>query len=259
MLIDVHAHLSDKAFICDADEIAEKTAFCEPGIIIDTGADRESSENCYSRAQRYEKIYCVVGIHPEYADKVTTDDIKRIEEMWRSEKTVGIGETGLDYHYAENPDRETQKKAFGEMLELADGLGAPTVIHVRDAHGDTVKFLKENKKLIRSGFLIHCYSGSKELIEEYAKLGGYFSYGGAVTFRNAKDKPEIIRATPRDRIMLETDCPYMTPEPMRGKRNEPSNIQYTAAKVAEILGISIEETEVITTRNAKSLFPKLKI
>ena len=258
MLIDVHAHLSDKAFISDADEIAEKTAFCEPGIIIDTGADRESSENCYSRAQRYEKVYCVVGIHPEYADKVTTDDLKRIEEMWRSEKTVGIGETGLDYHYAENPDRETQKKAFGEMLELADGLGAPTVIHVRDAHGDTVKFLKENKKLIRSGFLIHCYSGSKELIEEYAKLGGYFSYGGAVTFRNAKDKPEIIKATPRDRIMLETDCPYMTPVPFRGKTNYPKYVSLVADKVSEVLGLERVEVERLTTENAKRLFTRIK-
>lgn len=259
MLIDAHAHLSDKVFETDSEEIAAGRAFSEPRIIIDTGADRATSEDCFARAKKFSGIYCAVGVHPEYADKLTDDDLNRFAEMWKDGKTVAIGEIGLDYHYESNPDRETQKRAMIKQLVLACELGAPTVLHIRDAHGDAIKLLKENAELLKAGFLVHCYSGSKELVKEYAALGAYFSYGGAVTFRNAKDKPDIVRATPIDRIMLETDCPYMSPEPMRGRRNEPSYIRYTAIKIGEILGKSTEETEVITQANALRLFAKIKI
>lgn len=259
MLIDAHAHLSDERFKECAEEIASKTENSEPKIIVDTGADRATSEDCFLRAQKYKGIYCAVGVHPEYADKLTDEDVDRFKEMWEDVKCAAIGEIGLDYHYENNPDRETQKRAMIRQMRLAYEIGAPVVLHIRDAHGDAVKLLNENKELIKNGLLVHCYSGSKELVKEYAKLGAYFSYGGAVTFANAKDKPDIVRATPIDRIILETDCPYMSPEPMRGKRNEPSFIRFTARKIGEIIGKTEKETEDIIQANTLRLFKKIKI
>lgn len=259
MLIDVHAHLSDVSYEGKGDEIAAFCAKNEPKIIIDSGSDRLTSEDCYERSKRLSNVYCTVGIHPEFADKLTENDLKRFKEMWKSEKTVAIGEIGLDYHYETNPDRETQKKAFIEQLKLAHELGAPTVLHIRDAHGDAIEILENNKNLLKNGFLLHCYSGSKEMLARYALLGAYFSYGGAVTFKNAKERPEVVKNTPRDRILTETDCPYMTPEPLRGRKNYPYYIEHTADKIAEFLGITRKETEAITTANAVGLFGKIKL
>lgn len=259
MLIDVHAHLSDTKYEGKGDEIAAFCAKNEPKIIIDSGADRASSENCYERSLRLSNVYCSVGVHPEYADKLTDDDLNRFAETYKSEKTVAIGEIGLDYHYETNPDRETQKKALIKQLKLAAELGAPVVLHIRDAHGDAIELLENNKSLLKNGFLLHCYSGSIELLARYEKLGAYFSYGGAVTFKNAKERPLVVKNTPIDKILLETDCPYMTPEPLRGRTNYPYYIEHTADKVAEFIGKTRKETEIITTANAVRLFTRIKI
>ncbi len=259
MLIDVHAHLSDISYDGKGDEIAAYCAQNEPKIIIDSGADRATSENCYERSRRMNNVYCAVGVHPEYADKLVAADVSRFAEMWRSDKTVAIGEIGLDYHYDNNPDRETQKKAFVTQLKLAHELGAPTVLHVRDAHGDCIEILENNKDLLENGLLLHCYSGSKEMLARYAKLGAYFSYGGAVTFKNARERAEVVKNTPIDRLLLETDCPYMTPEPLRGRKNYPYYIEHTADKIAEFIGKTRKETENITTANAARLFTKIRL
>ena len=257
MLIDVHAHLTDASYGGRGDELAARTNLVEPRVIIDTGSDIDNSEECFRRAERCENIYCAVGVHPEFADKYDEQTEKRLREMAKGDKTVAIGETGLDYHFENNPPRDAQKAAFEAQIRLADACGLPVVVHVRDAHGDAVEVLKRNKAYLGHGLLIHCYSGSKELFKEYDKLDAYYSFGGAVTFKNAKDKPDVLRACRLDRLLLETDCPYMAPEPFRGRQNLPEYIAHTADKVAGILGVERAKLEEITTANAMRLFGRI--
>ena len=258
MLIDVHAHLCDEKLREFKADIISDTENGLPDRIIDTGSSIETSLEAYENAVKYQRVFCAVGIHPEFADKVKSDDYDRLSLMWQNEKTVAIGEIGLDYHYDNNPSREVQKRVFCEQLELAYSLKAPIVIHVRDAYGDAYSVMEENASKLYYGTLIHCYSGSKEMVARFNKFDSYFSYGGVITFKNAKEKPEIIKNTPINRILLETDCPYMTPEPYRGRMNFPKNVKLVAKKLSEIIGKTQEETEEITAENAFRLFKKLK-
>ena len=258
MLIDVHAHLCDEKFADETEAVIADSENENPSRIIDTGSDPITSERAYANALKYRRVFCAVGIHPEFADKLNDDVCARLGEMWANEKVVAIGETGLDYHYDNNPLPEVQKRAFCTQIELAYSLKAPIVVHIRDAYGDAWDLLNENSSKLHYGLLIHCYSGSKEMAARFSKFDSYFSFGGAVTFKNAKEKPAIISSLPLNRILVETDCPYMSPEPFRGRMNFPKNLRIVAEKIAEIIGKDIKEIEEITTENAFRLFKKLK-
>ena len=258
MLIDVHAHLCDEKLKEFKKEIISDSLNDLPSRIIDTGSSMETSICAYENAVSNERIFCAVGVHPEFADKVKSDDYDRLSLMWQNEKTVAIGEIGLDYHYENNPPREIQKRVFCEQLELAYSLKAPAVIHIRDAFGDAYSLMEENSSKLYYGTLIHCYGGSKEMSMRFNKFDSYYSFGGVITFKNAKEKPDIIRNIPLNRLLIETDCPYMTPEPYRGRMNFPKHVKLVAKRLAEIIGRQQEETEDITAENAFRLFGKLK-
>lgn len=256
MIIDSHAHLNDEKLFPLAEEIHAGLEKNGLSAVVNVGYDEESCLKCVALAEQYRKFYAVVGMHPHdsrLADNAFYDLLTRLSE---GKKVLAIGEIGLDYYYDLSP-RETQKKVFLEQLELARALKKPVVIHLRDAYGDMYKLLKENRPLSEYGFLLHCYSGSKEMLAEFAKMGAYFSFGGAVTFKNAVDKPDVVRSAPTDRLLLETDCPYMTPVPFRGKPNRPEYIVYTAEKIASFLGKDREEIEDITLKNTKEFFKKI--
>ena len=250
MYFDTHAHLDDEAFDADREEPIGSFAEVGVGRIINASSDMPSSYATVSLCEKYDFIYGAVGIHPEAADRMESGDIEKIAELTKKKNIVAIGETGLDYYWDSVP-REVQQKAFREHCALARELNLPIVVHDREAHRDCLDILKEFPG-IRAVY--HCFSGSVEYARELSKLGFYFSFGGAVTFKNAKAAPEVLRNLPREQVMLETDCPYMAPVPFRGKRNHPGYVPHIAAKIAEIWGISPEEVGRITTENALRFF-----
>ena len=261
-LIDVHAHLMAKHF----DDIeATVNRAKEAGLvkIITAGVDFSSSQEAVQVAEKYENVFACVGIHPENIEEFDENSLKNavesIKNLAKNEKVVAIGEIGLDYFYLQGKTEEEilnnkkiQKLAFIMQIELANELNLPIVVHSRDAMGDTLEILREHP--IKQESLLHCYSGSIESARELMKLGFSFSFGGVVTFKNAKNAVNVVEELPLERILLETDCPYMSPEPFRGKRNEPKNVAYVADKIAWIKGISMEEVARVTTENAKRIF-----
>jgi len=249
VLVDVHAHLDDKAFDGDRQQVLENIG--NNGIIVvNAGSDLETSRFSVDLAQNYDFVYACVGVHPHEAEKVPDDYMEKLKELAQNPKVIGIGEIGLDYYY-DFSDRTKQQKVFAEQLELAKSLGLPVVIHNRDAHEDTLNILKKYAPI--KG-LMHCYSGSWELAQELLKLGFYFSFGGVITFKNAKRPKEVAAKLPLDKLLLETDCPYLSPEPYRGKRNDPTRISIIAKQLAELHNISLEELETITYDNFTKLF-----
>lgn len=249
MFIDVHAHLDDKAFHKDREEVLQRIK--EAGIIVvNAGADIKSSYFSVELAEKYDFIYACVGVHPHDAAKVPKDYLRELEELAKHPKVIAIGEIGLDYYY-EFSDRKIQQKVFLEQLELAESLNLPVVIHNRDAHQDTLNTLRKSAPI--KG-LMHCYSGSLELARELLKLGFYFSFGGVITFKNAKKPKEVASQLPLDRILLETDCPYLSPEPYRGKRNDPTRIPIIAEVLAKLRETSVQEIEDTTFSNFTKLF-----
>ena len=256
MLIDTHCHLNDEKLLPEADKIIAD--FGAQGIesAICVGYDMKSSEVACELAEKYENVYAVIGIHPHDATTADYDKYERIATLSSSKKVVGIGEIGLDYHYDLSP-RAIQKGAFREQIELADTLGLPIVLHVREAYEDAKQILFEMKRYLNNGVLLHCYSGSKEFVKIFGELDAYFAFGGAITFNNAKHNLEAMKAVPLDRLLLETDCPYMTPVPFRGKTNVPQYVNLVADKACEVLDLPREEIERITTENAKRLFIRL--
>lgn len=256
-MIDTHAHLNDKRLYPEIESIANSMSKDNLSNIITVGYDRESSELCYKISKTYPDIYSVVGIHPHDAKSATQGDYEYFSSLIKDEKVVALGEIGLDFYYDYSP-RDIQQRVFLEQLELAHFLKMPTVIHLRDAYQLMYNLLRDNKNLLEYGAVLHCYSGSKEMLLEYLKLGLFVSYGGSITFQNAVDKPDIVKSTPLDRFMLETDCPYLTPVPYRGKTNYPAYVKYVKEKVAEILKKDSDEIDEITTKNAKTFFAKIK-
>lgn len=256
MIIDTHAHLNDEKLLPRADEI--HSALKENGLlaVINVGYDRKSSETCVNLAADFHRYYATVGIHPHDSRLARQDDYDRFAVLAQQKKVVAIGEIGLDFYYDLSP-RDIQERVFVEQMELAQSLKLPVVIHLRDAYAPMLRLLKENKNKLEYGFLLHCYSGSAEMLYEYARLGGYFSFGGAITFKNATDKPNVIKSAPPDKILVETDCPYMTPTPFRGKTNEPKYVNLVVDRLAEILGQEREEVISVTTNNARTFFKKL--
>lgn len=253
-MIDSHAHLDDEKFDLDRDELIENLKQNGIDLVFNIGADIESSRNSVALSKEYENVYAAVGIHPHDAKTYSEEIETELIELSKAEKVVAIGEIGLDYYYDLSP-RDVQKEVFKRQIELANSLNLPIVIHSRDAHKDTFDILKEaHEKYPEMRVLIHCYSSSVELMHEYMKLGFYIALGGAVTFKNSVTPKKIAQEVPIDRLLLETDSPYMTPVPYRGKRNEPMYVKYVADLIAEIRGISVEELIRHTDKNTKEFY-----
>ena len=250
MLFDTHAHLDDTAFDADRDSLL--TGLREKGIgfVMNAGCSLQSSRNILLLAERYSWLYASVGSHPDCADEVNEEVIAQYRKMCSHEKVKAIGEIGLDYHYEDIP-REIQKKAFRMQMALAQELDLPVIVHERDAHDDGMEIVREFPG-VKGVF--HCYSGSAEMARQLVNMGWYIGFAGVLTFKNARKAVETATSIPLDRIVLETDCPYMAPEPYRGKRNDPGYLPKMAEKLAEIRGITVEEAVRITTENAKRLY-----
>ena len=250
MLFDSHAHLDDHKFDSDRDEIIAALEKSGISYVVNIGADVQSSENSVALAEKYDFIYAAVGVHPYDAEIVDDALAEKLKAMAQNKKVVAIGESGLDYHY-EDADREIQKNAFIKHIKLADELDLPVIVHNRDSHKDMMDILAEHKP---KNAIIHCYSGSAEMAKELVKMGYYISFSGTVTFKNAVKVQQAAEVVPLDKMLIETDCPYLCPEPERGRRNDPSKIRFTAQKLAEIKGVTFEEIAKITMENAKHVY-----
>ena len=252
--IDTHCHLNDEKFSADLEEVVSRAERFSVTRIINFGDTLENSAQVVRLAEKFIGMYAGVGVHPSEIENF--DENKSVEksiELAAHEKVVSIGEIGLDYYWEKDPSiRLAQQKIFIQQLDIARQLNLPVCIHDRDAHGDTLKILKSEGKNLRG--VLHCYSGSLEIAREVWKMGWLIGVDGPVTFKNSAKLPEIVKAAPRDMILLETDAPYLAPTPNRGKRNEPSYIVAVAEKIAELRGETIEEVAEYTTANAKKLY-----
>lgn len=246
-IIDSHAHYDDSSFDADREEILRELFSGEICKIVNIGCSVKSSYSSVKLAEEYAGIYAAVGLHPDAADEI--DRIEEIRRLCDNKKVVAVGEIGLDYHYEEH-SRDIQKKAFEEQLKLAAELDMPVVIHSRDAWEDTMELLRK----YRPKGVMHCFSGSAEIAREIVTMGMYVGFTGVVTFKNAKKALKALEAVPLDRLLVETDCPYMAPEPNRGKRNYSGYLPYTVAAMAAVKGVSPDEMAEITAENAERLF-----
>jgi len=252
MIFDTHAHYDDEQFDIDRDSLLLSMKENGIGTIVNIGANLASSETTLELAHKYDFIYAAVGVHPSDCAELSEDNFDRIRQMSADEKCVAIGEIGLDYYWPE-PDHELQKKWFVRQLDLARQVELPVVIHSRDAAADTVQILKDNNAGDIGG-VVHCFSYSKEVALECVKMGFYIGVGGVLTFKNGKKMKEVVSEIPMEKIILETDCPYLAPEPNRGKRNSSLNLPYVVKAMAEIKGISEQEVIDITEQNARSMY-----
>ncbi len=251
MLFDTHAHYDDESF--DADRDAVLTALPEQGVglILNPGCGVESSRKAVRYAAAYPHVYAAVGIHPENCGGCTAGDLDAIRALAQLPKTVAIGEIGLDYYWAENPPRDFQQQVLRQQLALARELALPVIIHDREAHADTLAIVREFPGVTG---VFHCFSGSPEMARELLKMGWYLGFDGPVTYKNARRTPEVAAVTPLDRMLIETDSPYMTPVPYRGRRNDSGYVHLVAEKLAEWKGVTPEEMARVTTENGKRLF-----
>ncbi|MDO5689585.1 MAG: TatD family hydrolase [Tissierellia bacterium] len=254
-LIDSHAHLDDPRFDEDRDQLITQLNELGVDLVINPGADRTSSEKAISLSEIYENIYAAVGTHPHDADGFTEEDFAYYKQAASLPKVVAIGEIGLDYYYDNSP-RELQKTVFRRQLELAEEVQLPVLIHSREADQDTFALLEEFQGRVKG--VMHCYSGSVEMAKRYLGLGYYISLAGPVTFKNARVPKEVAAMVPADRLLVETDSPYLSPEPKRGKRNDPSKVVYVAREIAKLRGMSYEELAKLTRENTLRLFEKLR-
>ncbi len=246
ILFDSHAHYTDKRFDSDREELLLSMKSLDVGYIVNVGCSIESSEKSIALAEKYDFCYAAAGIHPHDAEDAKDDDIDRLRTLLSHEKVRALGEIGLDYYYDFSP-RDVQKTWFHRQMALAKEVKMPVIIHDRDAHGDCLDICREYPD-VKGVF--HCYSGSFEFSKLVLDMGYMLSFTGTITFKNAKKFEEIIKYAPLERIMAETDCPYLAPEPMRGRRNHSGYMRYTVEEIARIKGISVEETAEITTKNA---------
>lgn len=251
MLFDTHAHYDDESF--DADRDAVLTALPEQGVglILNPGCGVESSRKAVRYAAAYPHVYAAVGIHPENCGGCTAGDLDAIRALAQLPKTVAIGEIGLDYYWAENPPRDFQQQVLRQQLALARELALPVIIHDREAHADTLAIVREFPGVTG---VFHCFSGSPEMARELLKMGWYLGFDGPVTYKNARRTPEVAAVTPLERIVVETDAPYMAPVPMRGKRNDSRYLPYVIEKLAEWKGVTAEEMTRVTWENGRRLF-----
>ena len=256
MYIDTHAHLNYEDKYGDLDALLAEIAAAGVDTVIDVGWNCDSSALAAKQAEKYPQLYFAAGFHPSNLHDFREGDDERIAALLASPKGVAVGEIGLDYHY-DGTDEAAQKRAFAAQLELAYALKLPFCVHSRDAAADTLRILKDNRGKLAYGGVMHCFSGSPETAKEYLKLGLYISFAGPVTFKNARRLDEVAKIVPADRILAETDSPYLAPEPFRGTRNTPKNVVKVYEKLAALRG---EETEALAERieqNARALFTKL--
>lgn len=251
-IIDTHAHLNDPKFQFDYEEVFARCMEADMKYIINVGSNVVNSEFAVKLAEKHDALWAAVGIHPQEADSVDTESLKAIESLLNHPKVVGIGETGFDYYY-ETATRENQWNAFVSHVELALKYDLPVIIHDRDAHGDTLKLIQEYKGRGLKG-VFHCYSGSAEMAKQVVNLGFYVSFAGPVTYKNAPNLKEAAKSVPLDRILVETDCPYLAPQPVRGKRNEPHYVIHTAEEIASLREMDLEEFVEAANENAYRLF-----
>ena len=251
MLFDTHAHLDDRAFDEDRQELLAALPRQGLALVLNPGCSLASSRNVDGLTKQYDYIYGAVGSHPDVADEVNEAVLEEYRTLCRqNDKIKAIGEIGLDYHYEDIP-REIQKQAFRLQMELARELKLPVIVHERDAHEDGMKIVEEFPDVTG---VFHCYSGSLEMAKWLVARGWYIGFTGVLTFKNARKALEVAAGLPLDRIVLETDCPYMSPEPFRGKRNDPGKLYRMAEKLAEIRGLTVEEIHAITVENGKRLY-----
>ena len=250
MLFDTHAHLNDPAFDPDREELMNGLAAKGVGYVMNAGCSLASSRDIVKMTEAYPWLYGSVGSHPDSADEVNEEVIEQYRKLCAHEKIKAIGEIGLDYYYEDIP-RDIQKNAFRMQMQLAKELDMPVIVHEREAHDDGMRIVKEFPK-VKGVF--HCYSGSAEMARQLVNMGWYIGFTGVLTFKNARKAVETAASIPLDRIVIETDCPFMAPEPYRGKRNDPGYLIKMAEKLAEIRGITVEEAITATTENAKRLY-----
>ena len=251
MLFDTHAHMDDEAFAEDREQLLASLPEQGLALVMNPGCSLASSRNASKLSETYDYIYAAVGSHPDVADEVNEEVLAEYRALVAANpKIKAIGEIGLDYHYEDIP-REIQLQAFRMQMQLAKELNLPAIVHERDAHEDGMKVVDEFPEVTG---VFHCYSGSAEMAKELVKRGWYIGFTGVLTFKNARKAVEVAKSIPLDRIVLETDCPYMSPEPFRGKRNDPGKLYRMAERLAEIRGLTVDEIHTITTENGKRLY-----
>ncbi len=252
MIFETHAHYDDKAFEQDRDELLKQLPKAGIGRVVNIGADIQSCKNTLALMEKYLFVYGALGVHPSETASLTEKDMEWLKENCRHEKCVAVGEIGLDYHWPE-PEKEIQKKWFIRQLELAREVKLPVVIHSREAAKDTVDIMRD-LRAEEIGGIVHCFSYSRETAAVFLDMGFYFGIGGVITFKNAKKLKEAVEYIPLDRIVVETDSPYLAPEPNRGKRNNSLNLPYIIEEIAGIKNVSTEETEAAVWQNAEKVY-----
>lgn len=248
-IFDTHSHYDDEKFNPDREMLLSNLQSQGVSNVVSCGCDIETTQFNFDLAQKYDFMYFAAGFHPECLEGASLEDLEIIKKFAQNKKCVAIGEIGLDYHWMSST-KEVQKEFFTSQIELAAALDLPVIVHDREAHGDTLDILKATKP---KG-VVHCFSGSKEMAREIIKLGMYIGLNGVVTFNNARKSLEVVRDIPLDRLVLETDCPYLAPVPHRGKRNDSSLIPFIAEKIATLLDMDAQELLNITNENAKKLY-----
>ncbi|MBW2596494.1 MAG: TatD family hydrolase [Deltaproteobacteria bacterium] len=251
MLIDSHAHLELSEFDGDIEGVIQRAKENGVGCIITVGLNLEDSRKVVALAERYDNIYASVGVHPHDAKSVDATTYDLLGKLSENDKVVAYGEIGLDFFRNRSP-RDIQIKRFGEQLELAGELGLPVIIHDREAHREIVEMLKEWKG--HSGGVIHCFSGDYDMARKCLDMGFYISMPGTITYRKSETLRDVVRRVLIDRLLVETDCPFLSPEPKRGKRNEPANVVYTARRIAQVKGLSFEDVARVTSENTRNVF-----
>lgn len=251
MIFDTHAHYDDKQFAEDREVLLASMEEGGIGTIVNASATVESWDQVLALTEKYPFIYGMIGVHPDEVGALDEEKFSRMEQLLKSEKIVAVGEIGLDYYW-DNESHDIQQKWFICQLELARKLGMPVNIHSREAAADTLEIMKQYGQGMKA--IIHCYSYSKEMAEEYVKMGYLIGVGGVVTFKNAKKLKEVVKAVPISNIVLETDCPYLAPEPNRGKRNSSLNLPYVAQAIADLKEMAVEDVIRVTEENAKAFY-----
>ena len=250
-IFDTHAHYDSGAFNADREELLASLPAAGVALVVNPGCDLPSSREAVAIAERYPHVYAAAGIHPSDCGGCGEEEFAALEELCRHEKVVAVGEIGLDYYWQDNPPREFQQAVFRRQIELALKLDLPIIVHDREAHGDSLAIVREYPAL-RGVF--HCFSGSPEMAEELVKRGWYLGVDGPITYKNARRAPEVAAVIPLERIVVETDAPYLTPEPFRGKRNDSRYLPYVIEKMAKWKGVTAEELTEIAFANGKRLF-----
>lgn len=251
MIFDTHAHYDADQFQEDRQELLRSMPEQGVGTILNVGADWDSVTEAVALAQKHPHVYAAVGLHPDEVGVLDEEKFAVLKEQCKQEKVLAVGEIGLDYYW-DTESHDVQKQWFIRQLELAREMNLPVIIHSRDAAEDTLQIMKEHAQGLRG--VIHCFSYSRELAEEYVKMGFHIGVGGVVTFKNGRKLKEVVEAIPLPRILLETDCPYLAPEPYRGKRNQSAYLSYVAKEIADIKNVTVEEVIEQTERNGKELF-----